>query len=125
MATLQLNQNGDPNKNREAKEEAASRHKDIASSLLSEVRYWLGFLDDLLSCEIRHWNVRLCEFVMRDVVVGTVLLNWNVSLALLVESDGSLKISEEVKANAAISTSVSFITQFIGMVEYVSALSST
>ena len=121
MATLQLNNNiTDPNKNREAREEAAARHKDIASSLSSELRYWLGFVDDLLSCEIRNWNIRLCEYIMNDVIVGTALLNWNRSLAVLEGSDASLKLSEEVKAKAEISTCLSFFTRFLGMIEYVS-----
>jgi hypothetical protein len=105
----------------QAKEEAASRHKDIASGLLSELRYWLGFLDDLLSCEIRNWNVRLCEYVMSEVIVGTVLFNWNRSIEALEKSSvGSMKISEELKATAEIRTSVTFVTHFLGMVEYVS-----
>jgi hypothetical protein len=108
-----------------AKEEAASRHQDIASGLLSELRYWLGFLDDLLSCDIRNWNVRLCEYIMRDVIVDTVLLNWNRSLESL-ETDSSSKLSlmkksEELLAKAQIRASVNFITQVMGMVEYVSA----
>ncbi|KAL7518829.1 hypothetical protein ACHAWX_003635 [Stephanocyclus meneghinianus] len=103
----------------QAKEEAASRHKDIASGLLSELRYWLGFLDDLLSCEIRNWNVRLCEYVMSEVIVGTVLYNWDRSIEALEESSvGSMKMSEELKAKAEIRTSVTFITHFLGMVEY-------
>ena len=105
----------------QAKEEAASRHKDIASGLLSELRYWLGFLDDLLSCEIRNWNVCLCEYVMSEVIVGTVLYNWDRSIEALEESSvGSMKMSEELKAKAEIRTSVTFITHFLGMVEYVS-----
>ncbi|KAL3790031.1 hypothetical protein HJC23_011387 [Cyclotella cryptica] len=103
----------------QAKEEAASRHKDIASSLLSELRYWLGFLDDLLSCEIRNWNVRLCEYIMSEVIVGTVFLNWNRSTeALEKRCEESMKVSEELKAKAEIRTSVSFVTHFLGMVEY-------
>lgn len=120
MATLQLkNQSIDPNEIREAREEAAARHKDIASTLLSELRYWLGFLDDLLSCEIRSWNVRLCEFIMSDVIVDTVLLKWNLALVVLEDSGESIKASEEVKAKAEIRTSVYFIMQLLGMVEYV------
>ena len=116
------NQNINTNETREAREEAASRHKDISSSLLSELHYWLGFLDDLLSCEIRHWNARLCEYVMSEVIVGTVLLNWNQSLVVLEDGGTSLKTSEEVKAKAEIRTSVQFITLFLGMVEHVSPL---
>ena len=120
MATFQLrNQSIDPNEIREAREEAEARHNDIASTLLSELRYWLGFLDDLLSCEIRSWNIRLCEFVMRDVIVGTVLLKWDQALAVLKDSGDSIKSSEEVKAKAEIRTSMYFIIQFLGMVEYV------
>lgn len=118
MASLQLN-NQDSVSNGEAKEEAAARHNDIAATLLSEMRYWFGFIDDLLSCAICSWNIRLCECIMRDVIVGVVLLNWNLSIAVLENSDVSLKVSEEIKARAQIRTSVNFITQFIGMVEYV------
>lgn len=120
MATLKLNQTSDPNKNHEAREEASARHKDIGSNLLSELRHWFGFIDDLLSCQIRSWNVILCECIMSEVIVGTVLLNWNRSLLVLKESDASLKMSEEIKSTAEIRTSVIFITQFLSMVEYVS-----
>ena len=67
----------------EAKAEAKARHKDIAAIQFRELQYWLGFLDDLLSCEIRAWNARLVEWLLREVIVGTVLLRWNCSLQMM------------------------------------------
>eukprot|EP00580_Thalassiosira_gravida_P020034 CAMPEP_0201669312 /NCGR_PEP_ID=MMETSP0494-20130426/23109_1 /ASSEMBLY_ACC=CAM_ASM_000839 /TAXON_ID=420259 /ORGANISM="Thalassiosira gravida, Strain GMp14c1" /LENGTH=67 /DNA_ID=CAMNT_0048150023 /DNA_START=96 /DNA_END=296 /DNA_ORIENTATION=- len=40
----------------EARAEAKARHDDLAAMQFRELQYWLGFLDDLLSCEIRAWN---------------------------------------------------------------------
>lgn len=104
-----------------AREEATSRHKDIAAALHSELRFWLGFVDDLLSTEIRSWNVKLCESLMSEVVVGTVLLHWNCSLDTLANNTDRAATKLDVyKATAEVRTSVFFITQFFGMVEYVS-----
>jgi len=115
--------------NEEAKAEATQRHVDLASSQFSELQYWLGFLDDLLSCEIRVWNVRLVEWIMREVVVGTILLHWNRALrivGMMTAADGSSGTSnatkknslEHCKAKAEIRVSIVFLTQLFAMVSY-------
>eukprot|EP00984_Skeletonema_dohrnii_P004038 scaffold1382_cov91-Skeletonema_dohrnii-CCMP3373.AAC.1 len=115
--------------NEEAKAEATQRHVDLASSQFSELQYWLGFLDDLLSCEIRVWNVRLVEWIMREVVVGTILLHWNRALrvvGMMTAADGSSDTSnatkknslEHCKAKAEIRVSIVFLTQLFAMVSY-------
>jgi len=117
--------------NQEAKAEATQRHVDLAASQFSELQYWFGFLDDLLSCEIRVWNVRLVEWIMREVVVGTVLLHWNRALRVIVEtttsdhgsSDAGSKAAkkdslEHCKAKSEIRVSIVFLTQLFAMVSY-------
>ena len=105
-------------------------HRDIAEIHFQELQYWLGFLDDVLSCDIRVWNARLVEWFMREVVVGTVLLRWNRSLdvierkgngspirpsqrsGLAASSDRTSKVSAEVyKARAETRVSIVFLTQ--------------
>ncbi|KAL7491112.1 hypothetical protein ACHAWT_000563 [Skeletonema menzelii] len=116
--------------NEEAKAEATQRNVDMASSQFSELQYWLGFLDDLLSCEIRVWNVRLVEWIMREFVVGTILLHWNRALrvvgtmtATATESSGTSEATkkdslEHCKAKAEIRVSIVFLTQLFAMVSY-------
>ena len=59
MASLSLEiKHGDA----EARAEAQFRHKEIAETQLKELQYWLGFIDDLLACDVRAWNVRLVEW---------------------------------------------------------------
>lgn len=102
----------------QAKEEALSRNADIAASLLSELCYWLGLVDDLLSCGIRAWNVCLSEWIMKEVVVGTVLYHWNRNVVGSVGGDSSKVALEACKADAEIRASIWFITQVFGMVGY-------
>ena len=117
MASLSIdNKHGKPSKHNEAKAEAKARHKDIATMQFRELQYWLGFLDDLLSCEIRAWNSRLVEWFMREVVVGTVLLRWNRSLKVIGRrrkgGHDKDKVSPEVyKAKAEARVSIVFLTQ--------------
>ena len=114
-----MNKNGKPNID-EAKAEARSRHKDLALGLFSELQYWLGFLDDLLSCDIRAWNARFVEWFLREVVVGTVLLRWNESVEVIERcGTGNTKVSSELyKARAETRISVVFFTQLFSMIEY-------
>jgi hypothetical protein len=108
--------------NDEAKTEATQRNVDLASSHFAELQYWLGFLDDLLSCEIRVWNVRLVEWIMKEVVVGTILLHWNRALRIVVGAadEATLKKGslEHCKAKAEIRVSIVFLTQLFAMVSY-------
>ena len=120
MASLSLDDR-DSIKHNEAKAEARRHHKNIAKVLFSELQYWLGFIDDLLSCEIRVWNLRLVELFMREVVVGTILLRWNQSLEVIANQsrDEDTKPSaEEYRARAEIRVAIVFFTQLFGMVEY-------
>jgi len=112
MAALSID-NGKTSKHDEAKSEAKARHKDIAEMQFRELQYWLGFLDDLLSCEIRAWNARLVEWFMREVVVGTVLLRWNCSLEFVgSNNDDGTKVSSKVyKARAEARVAIVFLTQ--------------
>ncbi|KAL7538726.1 hypothetical protein ACHAXR_008760 [Thalassiosira sp. AJA248-18] len=82
MVSLSIDKDGQ-SKHNEAKAEARARHKEIASQQFRELQYWLGFLDDLLSCDIRAWNARLVEWFLREVVVSTVLLRWNRALEVI------------------------------------------
>ena len=121
MASLSIDDRHD--KHGDARAEAKARHLDIAKVQFSELQYWLGFLDDLLSCDIRVWNARLVEWFVREVVVSTVLLRWNCSLDVISRqhsnSDHDAKVSmEEYKARAEIRVSIIFLTQLFGMVEY-------
>ena len=82
-------------------------------------------MDDLLSCSIRTWNVRLCEWLMREVIVGTVLFQWNRSIMTLemnhkhgVASNSSGLKNPDVYKVAEVRSSMWFITQVFGMVEY-------
>jgi hypothetical protein len=97
----------------EAKAEAKARHKDIAEIQFSELQFWLGFLDDLFSCEIAVWNARLVEFLLRDCVVGMVLLRLNRSLEVIgrKHSDRAKVSSDLYKARAEIRVSMVFLTQ--------------
>lgn len=120
MASLSID-NRNSIKHNDAKIEARRHHKNIAKVLFSELQYWLGFIDDLLSCEIRVWNLRLVELFMREVVVGTILLRWNQSLEVIANQsrDEDTKPSaEEYKARAEIRVAIVFFTQLFGMVEY-------
>ena len=120
MASLSID-NRDSIKHNDAKAEARRHHKNIARVLFSELQYWLGFIDDLLSCEIRVWNLRLVELFMREVVVGTILLRWNQSLEVIANQnrDEDTKPSaDEYKARAEIRVAIVFFTQLFGMVEY-------
>ena len=110
MASLSID---DKSKHHDAKLEAKARHKDIAEVQFRELQYWLGFLDDLLSCDIRIWNARLVEWILREVVVGTVLLRWNRSLDIVGKksSDRSKSLPEIYKAHAEIRVSIVFLTQ--------------
>ena len=120
MASLSID-NRNSTKHNEAKAEARRHHKNIAKVLFSELQYWLGFIDDLLSCEIRVWNLRLVELFMREVVVGTILLRWNQSLEVIVNQsrdDDTKPSAEEYKARAEIRVAIVFFTQLFGMVEY-------
>lgn len=110
MASLSVD---DKSKHHDAKLEAKARHKDIAEVQFRELQYWLGFLDDLLSCDIRIWNARLVECTLRDVVVGTVLLRWNRSLDVIERNrnDRIKSLPEIYKAHAEIRVSIVFLTQ--------------
>jgi hypothetical protein len=110
MASLSLD---DKSKHHDAKLEAKARHKDIAEVQFRELQYWLGFLDDLLSCDIRIWNARLVEWILREVVVETVLLRWNSSLDIIGRNSGDCTktLPEIYKARAEIRVSVVFLTQ--------------
>ena len=113
MASLSMQDKNRKSKHDEAKAEAKARHKDIADVQFRELQYWLGFLDDLLSCEIRVWNARLVEWFLREVVVGTVLLRWNRSIEII-ERGGNdrTKVSPEFyKAKAEMRVSIVFLTQ--------------
>lgn len=113
MASLSIEDKLDKSKHDEATAEAKARHKDIAKLQFHELQYWLGFLDDILSCEIRIWNARLVEWFMREVVVGTVLLRWNRALEVISRKSGDgTKVSPEVyKARAEIRVAIVFLTQ--------------
>ena len=114
MASLSIEDKLDKSKHDEATAEAKARHKDIAKLLFHEgLQYWLGFLDDILSCEIRIWNARLVEWFMREVVVGTVLLRWNRALEVISRKSGDgTKVSLEVyKARTEIRVTIVFLTQ--------------
>jgi len=120
MASLSID-NRDSIKHNEAKAEARRHHKNIAKVLFSELQYWLGFIDDLLSCEISVWNLRLVELFMREVVVGTILLRWNQSLEVIANQsrdDDTKPSADEYKARAEIRVAIVFFTQIFGMVEY-------
>jgi len=120
MASLSID-NRDSIKHNDAKIEARRHHNNIAKVLFSELQYWLGFIDDLLSCEIRIWNLRLVELFMREVVVGTVLLRWNQSLEVIgnqINNEDTKPSAEEYKARAEIRVAIVFFTQLFGMVEY-------
>lgn len=110
MASLSLD---DKSKHHDARLEAKARHKDIAEVQFRELQYWLGFLDDLLSCDIRIWNARLVEGILREVVVETVLLRWDSSLDIIGKNSGDcIKTLPEIyKARAEIRVSVVFLTQ--------------
>ena len=98
----------------DAKAEAKARHWDMAKSQFGELQYWLAFIDDLLACEIRAWNIRLVEWLLREVIVGTVLLRWNRSLGVIrtaSNDDGAKVPSEVLKARAEARVSVIFLTQ--------------
>lgn len=115
MASLSIETKHDNHKTNhdEAKAEAKARHNDIAIIQFRELQYWLGFLDDLLSCDIRVWNARLVEWFLREVVVGTVLSRWSRSLDII-ERKGSdcIKASPDVyKARAEARVSIVFLTQ--------------
>ena len=117
MASLSIDDRHDGHD--EAKAEAKARHKDIAEIQFRELQYWFGFLDDLLSCELRVWNARLVEWFMREVVVGTILLSWNLSLEIIGRQSSDLSLSmEEYKARAEIRVAIVFFTQLFGMIEY-------
>ena len=119
MASLSIDDRHDGHD--EAKAEAKARHKDIAEMSFRELQYWLGFLDDLLSCELRVWNARLVEWFMREVVVGNILLSWSRSLEIIGRqiSDHDAKLSmDEYKARAEIRVAIVFFTQLFGMIEY-------
>jgi hypothetical protein len=111
MASLSIKDKRD--RHREAKAEAKDRHKDIAEIQFSDLQFWLGFLDDLFSCGIDVWNARLIEFLLRDCVVGMVLLRLNRSLEVIGRKYGDrAKISPDVyKARAEIRVSIVFLTQ--------------
>jgi hypothetical protein len=100
-------------KHDDAKAEARARHRDIAEIQFRELQYWLGFLDDLFSCGIAVWNARLVELLLRDCVLGTVLLRWNRSLEVIGRkcSDQSRVSPEVYKARAEIRVSIVFLTQ--------------
>jgi len=110
MASLSID---DKSKHHDAKVEAKARHKDIAEVQFRELQYWLGFLDDLLSCDIRIWNARLVEWILREVVVGTILLRWNRSLDFIgrKSTDRTKGLQEIYKAHAEIRVSIVFLTQ--------------
>ena len=97
----------------EARAEAKARHKDLAVIQFQELQYWLGFIDDLLSCEMQ-WNVRLVERLLREVIVG-LLMRWDSSLQLVpsrTSGDKQPKFSTEVcKAKAEARVSIVFLTQ--------------
>jgi hypothetical protein len=100
-------------KHGDAKAEARARHRDIAEIQFRELQYWLGFLDDLFSCGIAVWNARLVELLLRDCVVGTVLLRLNRSLEVVGRKCGDrARVSPEAyKARAEIRVSFVFLTQ--------------
>jgi hypothetical protein len=110
MASLSID---DKSKHQDAKTDAKARHKDIAEVQFRELQYWLGFLDDLLSCDIRVWNARLVEMILREVVVGTVLLRWNRSLEITGGKikDRTIVLPEIYKARAEMRVSIVFLTQ--------------
>lgn len=107
----------------EAKAEARARHGDIAEIQFREIQYWLGFLDDLFSCGIDVWSARLVEWLLRDCIVGTVLLRLNRSLEVVVgkkkrnrtsslNDNTKMVVSPETyKARAEIRVSFVFLTQ--------------
>ena len=109
----------------EAKVEAHTRHGDIAEIQFREVQYWLGFLDDLFSCGIDVWSARLVEWLLRDCIVGTVLLRLNRSLEVVGgrrkhnrtsssndNNNTRMVVSPEIyKARAEIRVSFVFLTQ--------------
>ncbi|KAL9186333.1 hypothetical protein ACHAXT_005571 [Thalassiosira profunda] len=121
LALVSLSMDNKKHRDEDAKAEAKARHRDMAETQFRELQYWLGFLDDLLSCEIRAWNIRLVEWLLREVVVGTVLLRWNRSLETIgprSNDDGTKVSSEVLKARAEARVSLIFLTQLFGMVEY-------
>jgi hypothetical protein len=122
MASLSIKDKRDVHD--EAKAEAHTRHGDIAEIQFREVQYWLGFLDDLFSCGIDVWSARLVEWLLRDCIVGTVLLRLNRSLEVVGgrrkhnrtsssnDNNTRMVVSPEVyKARAEIRVSFVFLTQ--------------
>jgi hypothetical protein len=123
MASLSIKDKRDVHD--EAKAEAHTRHGDIAEIQFREVQYWLGFLDDLFSCGIDVWSARLVEWLLRDCIVGTVLLRLNRSLEVVGgrrkhnrtsssndNNNTRMVVSPEIyKARAEIRVSFVFLTQ--------------
>ena len=98
----------------EARAEARARHDDLAAMQFRELQYWLGFVDDLLSCEIRAWNARLVEWILREVVVRTVLLRWNRALEAMGRKGSGDRVkglAESYKARAEARVAIVFLTQ--------------
>ena len=121
MASLSIKDKRDVHD--EAKTEARARHGDIADIQFRELQYWLGFLDDLFSCGIDVWSARLVEWLLRDCIVGTVLLRLNRSLEVVgrkkhnrtsSSNDNNTRMivsPETYKARAEIRVSFVFLTQ--------------
>ena len=118
MASLSLEtKHGDA----EARAEAQIRHKEIAEKQLQELQYWLGFIDDLLSCDVRAWNVRLLEWLLREVFVKTICISWIRSLDATTHHNAetcTAKTAELLKAQAERRVALIFCSQFCGLVEY-------
>jgi len=88
---------------------------------LQELQYWLGFIDDLLSCDVRAWNVRLVEWLLREVFVKKVCASWIRSLDATTRHDAetpTAKTAELLKAQAERRVALIFCSQFCGLVEY-------
>lgn len=113
MASLSLDSKRQ--QHRDAQAEARTRHADIAAAQFCELQYWLGFLDDLLSCEVRAWNARLVEWVVREVVVGTVLWRWSGALGVIRGGrgvgDAARGSAKACKARAEARVAMVFLTQ--------------
>jgi len=84
------------------------------------LRHWWGFVDDLLSCSVRVLNVRLCETIVRQVIVDTVLRSWHhrSPRRATPPSDDSENRRERYRSIAETRASLWFLAQLFGTVEY-------
>ena len=110
MASLSVGRDG--SKHIEARVDAEARHKEIADRQFRELQFWLGFIDDLLGCDLRVWNARLVEWFMREVVVGTVMSTWGSALESGAQNGNAhTNLSKVYKARAEARVAIIFLTQ--------------